>query len=122
MSNVHNATECEPTSLESLLFLAEQGNHTAIDLFHQLGRFMGIGIVSVIHGFNPQYIIIGGRLATAQVWLTSSMNEVIESRSMSYPRSQLSVQFSQLNARSTLLGACSFVITKFFASTKITRE
>lgn len=109
-------------SLEYLIDQAEAGNDQVVGLFKQLGHDIGVGLVGVIHSFNPQHIIIGGRLVAAERWIKPTINAVIESRAMTYPRSQLTVEFSRLTTRSTILGACSFVIAKFFASTKITTD
>jgi predicted NBD/HSP70 family sugar kinase len=108
-------------TLEALMAKAEQRNPQALELFNELGRNIGVGLVSVIHSFNPQHIIIGGRLAAAQKWIEHALTQVIQQRTMTYPLTQLQVQFSQLETRSTLLGACFFVISKFIASTKVTQ-
>jgi glucokinase-like ROK family protein len=108
--------------LEAILLLAGQGDQGALKLFERLGHYMGVGVVNIINGFNPQFIVIGGRLAEAEAWLKKPMLEALERRSLSYPRAQLTIEFSRLGIRSTLLGACSFAITKFFASTKISVE
>jgi glucokinase-like ROK family protein len=108
--------------MDTLLGLAEEGDAAVIGLFERLGHFLGIGVVNIINGFNPELIIIGGRLAEACQWLRPPMLHSMEGRSLPYPREQLQVEFSQLGSRSAVLGACSFAITKFFASTKVSVE
>ncbi|CAG7647601.1 ROK family protein [Paenibacillus allorhizosphaerae] len=109
-------------SVETLIRLAEEGDLAAIECFERLGRYLGIGIVNIINSFNPELIVIGGRLAEAERWLRGAVHEVVERRSLPYPRAQLQVQFSALGAGATVLGACSFAIGKFFASTKVSVE
>ncbi|WP_284641500.1 ROK family transcriptional regulator [Paenibacillus silviterrae] len=101
--------------VDALLQLAADGEPAAIEAFGRLGRYLGIGMVNIINGFNPESIVIGGRLATAEAWLKEPIREVIESRSLPYPRASLKVQFSSLGMRSTVLGVCSLAITRFFA-------
>ncbi|WP_166244947.1 ROK family transcriptional regulator [Paenibacillus turpanensis] len=108
--------------VDQLIRLAEEGDAKALALFDRLGRYLGIGIVNIINAFNPPAIIIGGRLAQAEAWLKQPLLEVVERRSLPYPRAQLEVQFSELGVRSTVLGACSFAISKFFSSTKVSVE
>lgn len=105
--------------LQQLLELAEKQDPQAIKLFERLGSYLGIGLVNIMNVFNPEQIIIGGQLSHAEAWLTGPMNEVIQKRSLPYPREKLTVQFSALGSRSTVLGACSFAITNFFSSTKV---
>ncbi|MDQ1910260.1 ROK family transcriptional regulator [Paenibacillus sp. GD4] len=101
--------------VDALLQLASDGEPAAIEAFGRLGRYLGIGMVNIINGFNPESIVIGGRLATAEAWLKEPIREVIESRSLPYPRASLKVQFSSLGMRSTVLGVCSLSISRFFA-------
>jgi glucokinase-like ROK family protein len=112
----------ERIDMEALLSLAEEGNEAVIKLFAQVGHFLGVGVVNIINGFNPERIIIGGRLAEAAQWLRPSMLQSMEERSLPYPRERLQVEFSQLGSRSAVLGACSFAISKFFVSTKVSVE
>lgn len=111
----------EDITVEALLKLADEGDAEAVRLFERLAYYLSAGIVSIINGFNPESIIIGGRLADAQKWLRGPMLEALEKRSLPYPRAQLNVQFSELGIRATILGACSFAITKFFASAELNR-
>jgi glucokinase-like ROK family protein len=108
--------------METLLTLAEAEDPTVVKLFERLGHFLGVGVVNIINGFNPELIIVGGRLAEAGQWLRPTMLQSMNARSLPYPRERLQVEFSQLGSRSAVLGACSFAITKFFASTKVSVE
>jgi glucokinase-like ROK family protein len=103
-------------TLENLLNMADEGNQKAIVLFEQLGKYLSVGVVNIINSLNPQMIIIGGRLAEAEQWLSKPLLERMNERSLPYPRKQLHVQFSELGIESTVLGACSFAISAFFAS------
>jgi predicted NBD/HSP70 family sugar kinase len=77
---------------------------------------LSVGVVNIINSLNPEMIIIGGRLAEAEKWLSKPLLECMDERSLPYPRDQLHVQFSELGIKSTVLGACSFAISAFFAS------
>ncbi|MDF2959075.1 MAG: family transcriptional regulator [Paenibacillus sp.] len=113
----------EPSmDLESLARRAGEGEQGAIELFEQTGRYLGIGLVNVINCFNPELIIIGGSMVKAKDWLLPPILSVMEKRSLPFPRAQLSIEFSGLGGRSTLLGAASFAISGFFASTKVIVE
>jgi glucokinase-like ROK family protein len=106
-------------TLEKLLNMADEGNQKAIELFAQLGKYLSVGVVNIINSLNPEMIVIGGRLAEAEKWLSKPLLECMHERSLPYPRDQLHVQFSELGIQSTVLGACSFAIQAFFASNKI---
>ncbi|KRF01776.1 ROK family protein [Paenibacillus sp. Soil766] len=108
--------------LASLLTKAESGDAGVIKLFERLGYYLGVGVVNIINGYNPEFIILGGRLAGGEKWLMRPLLDLLEKRSLPHPRKQLKVEFSELRDRSTVLGAASFAVTKFFASTTVSVE
>jgi glucokinase-like ROK family protein len=83
-------------TIEQLLNMADEGNQKAIELFEQLGKYLSVGVVNIINSLNPEMIIIGGRLAEAEQWLSKPLLECMNERSLPYPRDQLHVQFSEL--------------------------
>lgn len=109
----------EPAQLDTLLARAEAGDKTVIALFERLGYYLGVGVVNIINGYNPEFIILGGRLAGAEKWLMKPLLDLLEKRSLPHPRKLLNVEFSRLSDRSTVLGASSFAVAKFFASTTV---
>ncbi len=42
---------------------ARRGDRLALEVIHEAGRWLGLGLVSVIHLFNPQVIVMGGSVA-----------------------------------------------------------
>ncbi|TDF96367.1 ROK family transcriptional regulator [Paenibacillus piri] len=108
--------------VETLIQRAAEGEAEAVELFERMGRYLGIGLVNVINSFNPELIIIGGSIVNAKKWLLPPILQVMEKRSLPFPRAQLRIEFSELQGRSTLLGAASFAISRFFASTKVSVE
>ncbi|RTE08453.1 ROK family transcriptional regulator [Paenibacillus whitsoniae] len=108
--------------LDGLLARAADGEAAVIRLFERLGYYLGVGVVNIINAYNPSYIILGGRLAKGEKWLMKPLLEAVERRSLPHPRAGLRVEFSGLGDRSTVLGAASFAVAKFFASTTVTVE
>ncbi|MCD1258639.1 ROK family transcriptional regulator [Paenibacillus athensensis] len=108
------------TELEALLRLAEGGDETAIGLFERLGYYLGVGVGSIVNGYNPELVVLGGRLAAAERWLLRPLLAQLERRSLRLARSGVTVRFAELGDRSTVLGASSFAIAGFFASSSVT--
>ncbi|WP_248925253.1 ROK family transcriptional regulator [Paenibacillus hamazuiensis] len=104
--------------VETLISRAREGNTDAVQLFSRLGHYLGVGLVGIANSFNPELIIIGGRLTEAAPWLEKPMHEALEQRLLPFPRKELQVRFSSLGARSAVLGASSFAISTFLASIK----
>jgi len=105
--------------LETLLLRAQAGEETALQVLANHGRYLGIGLVNIINSLNPDSIVIGGKIAQAEPWLSAAMHEVVNRRSLPYPRAKLTIQFSELQGKATVRGACSIAISRFFSSTKV---
>lgn len=106
-------------TLAHLVTLADEGHHEVINLFNQVGEYIGLGLTTIINTFNPELIVIGNRMTSAEKWLINPITRVVENRSLAYSRKQLRIQFSGLNMHSAVFGAVSFAIDDFFANTRI---
>lgn len=101
-------------SLESLIHQAEKGNESTIKLFEQIGDYIGVGINNIINTFNPEQIIIGNRMASAQQWLSKSLKSRVINQAMDFHQQDLKLNFSELTTHSSALGAAAFSIENFF--------
>jgi glucokinase-like ROK family protein len=119
LENARTIMSDSTITLDKLTKKAKDGDLIAIQLFDRLGLHLGIGLVNLINSFNPNRIIIGGSLASAQELFHDSLLNAVQNRSTPYPRSNLEIIFTPLGMRSTVLGACSFAIRKFFSSNQV---
>ena len=62
-----------------MLSRAESGDAKVIALFERLGYYLGVGVVNIINGYNPEFIILGGRLAGGEKWLMKPLLELLRS-------------------------------------------
>jgi len=105
-------------SLESLMVLAENGDEKTLTLFNQIGDYIGVGINNIINTFNPEQIIIGNRMASAQKWLNESIKARITNQAMAFHQKDLNLNFSELTTHSSALGAIAFTIEHFIKHEK----
>lgn len=68
--------------VDALLALAQSGNSTAVQIFDQAGRILGIGIATLINLFNPKKIIISGEGTREGDFLFVPMKESIQQNTM----------------------------------------
>ena len=55
---------------------AQDGDEKMLALFEALGRWLGLGIASVVNTFEPQYVVIGGGLSRAsELFLETAREE-----------------------------------------------
>lgn len=84
--------------------LAEKRNKKAIKIFEELGKNLGLGIVNLIHIFDPQAIILGGGVTLAKKFFEKEMRKTIREFiiSKSY---KTKILFSNLGRFGGALGA-----------------
>ena len=57
---------------------ATQGDVIALEVVQEAGRWLGLGLVNIIHMFNPQVIVTGGSVAQLGDLIFDPAREVIE--------------------------------------------
>jgi glucokinase len=92
---------------------AQQGDRLALEIIREGGRFLGLGIVSLLHLFNPEIVVIGGGVSNVGELLFTPMREVIREYCIdpSYWQS-LRIEQAALGENVSIFGAASLVLTQ----------
>jgi glucokinase len=91
---------------------AEAGDETAIEVWNEVGMYVGIAAAGLIQALSPQVIIIGGGIARAGRFLIDPIRRTVEARALLIPASTCRLELSPLGDDAGLLGAISLVIEK----------
>lgn len=90
---------------------AQAGDPVAIELFRQAGFYIGIGIVNLLHIFNPSLVVIGGSVTKAGDLLFESIRATVRQRAMaSYYWENTPILPATLGDDVGLLGAVALVL------------
>jgi len=90
---------------------AQAGDPVAIELFRQAGFYIGVGIVNLLHLFNPSLIVIGGSVAKAGALLFEPIRATVRERAMaSYYWENTPIVPATLGDDVGLLGAVALVV------------
>ncbi|RTR36179.1 ROK family protein [Robertmurraya yapensis] len=106
----------DSAELDNLLELAESGDEIAIQQFEHIGEYLAVGINNIINIFNPEQIIIGNRMASAERWLKNALEKRMLARTLWFQQRDLEINFSELSTHSAALGITAFVVENFFNS------
>ncbi len=92
---------------------AAKGNALAIELIERAGYMVGLGIVSLMHLFNPQIIVIGGGVTKTGDLLFAPMRQAVREHTMD-PMYYQDVPIVQaaLGDNVALIGAAALVTTQ----------
>lgn len=102
--------------LEHLVKLAETGDRKTIQLFNDIGRYLGMGINNIINIFNPEIVIIGNRMKLAKNWIENPINDWVNNKTLWFNKKELNISFSEVFTSSTALGAVALTIENFINS------
>lgn len=93
---------------------AHEGDPLAVKLFARAGRILGCGIVSLLHTFNPQIVVIGGGVADgAGDLLFGPMRQAIQKHAIDVSYwDQLVIAPAALGENVSIIGAAALAARK----------
>jgi glucokinase-like ROK family protein len=101
-------------SYEIIIQAAQEGDALARNTLHAMSEALGAGVVNLVNAFDPEAIILGGRLALAGDPLFNSLREVVARCTMVSDLRQVRVLQSALHTDAPVIGAFSLVLRELF--------
>lgn len=96
----------EEITLDDILGALKEEDVLAIEVTEQIGSVLGKAIAGLINIFNPEIVVIGGRLAIAKDYLMLPVMSAINKYSLIMVSKDTSVVFSKLGQKAGPIGAC----------------
>ena len=96
----------EEISLDEIIDAVKDEDVLAIEAIEITGRELGRAIAGLINIFNPELVVIGGRLAVAKDYLMLPIMGAINKYSLIVVSKDTILKFSKLGTRGGALGAC----------------
>jgi glucokinase len=86
------------------------GDPLAQRIWGETTTMLGAGIVSIIHAFNPQLVVMGGGVTRAGDLLFEPVRRVVEGRAMPWLRDAVRIVPAELGERTGILGAVAVAL------------
>ena len=83
----------------------KKGDEAAIEIFHHIGRYIGIGLASTINLLNISLVIIGGGISQAHPLLFDTALKVIRQRALPYIANLVELRKAAFTKDSGIIGA-----------------
>jgi len=117
-SVLNTMTNGDPDQLEPELIIeaANRGDQFAINVLSEIGINLGKGIAILIQIFNPELIILEGKIAEAKQFITTPIQQSINTYCMIQLKERTTISLSQLGPNSSLLGSTVAVVNNVFKS------
>lgn len=107
--NYHSAYECQ-IDAKIVVQAAKRGVPEALAIMKDASEALGIGLVNIIHIFNPDRIVLGGGLTQIENSLfLEPAQEIVRTRAMSAPRNAAKVELADLGGDVGLIGAGALI-------------
>jgi glucokinase-like ROK family protein len=78
-------------SIALVVQAAAAGDAVALEALQRIGRWLGIGIASLLNALNPALVVLGGALSGAAEFLLPPVNEEIQARALRWNRETVRV-------------------------------
>jgi len=85
--------------------LAHDGDPLAREVIAEAGRWLGIGIVTLVNIFNPELVIIGGGASAAGDLMLDPAREVLAERGLPPNRQMVRVVLADFGSEAGMMGA-----------------
>jgi len=85
--------------------LAHDGDPLARDVIAEAGRWLGIGIVTLVNTFNPELVIVGGGASAAGDLMLDPAREVLSERGLPPNRQMVRVVLAHFGSEAGMMGA-----------------
>jgi N-acetylglucosamine repressor len=99
---------------ELVVDAASKGDQYAINLLSEIGMNLGKGIAVLIQLYNPELIILGGRVAEAKEYITTPIQQSLNIYCMAQLREKTSIVISELGQKVGIMGAVAMVMENIF--------
>ncbi|MDP8932981.1 MAG: ROK family protein, partial [Cyanobacteriota bacterium] len=99
---IRRETDLEPLQLANL---AKYGDVKALEFWRNYGRYLGIGLASLIYVLTPEAIIIGGGISAGAEFFLPQVREEIERRVLPSSREDLQLLVAELGNQAGMVGA-----------------
>jgi glucokinase-like ROK family protein len=96
--------------LEHILHAAAQGEPAILDALNEVGRYLGIGIASLVNTFNPSLVVLGGALSIAGPFVLPRAQEEVKARAMPAIRQNVKITWSAFRFDACVIGAVTLIL------------
>ncbi len=88
---------------------AQAGIPLARTIITSAAEAIGVGLVNIIHIFNPEVIILGGGVTQMGAILIEPALRIVQERAMAVPRDAVRIVLAELGANTGLVGAGALI-------------
>ena len=93
-------------TLDDILNAVNEEDVLAIEVIEQIGTTLGRVIAGLINLFNPELVVIGGKLASAKDYFMLPIKTAVQKHSLNIISQDTTIKLTKLGDRCGSIGAC----------------
>ena len=102
-------------AVDAVLLEAAAGSDVALAALDHVGRWLGIGLASLVNLLNPRLVVLGGRFARIHPYVTRALHAELDRRTLPAARMLVTVVPTSLGVDGPLLGAAELALEPLLA-------
>jgi glucokinase len=104
--SVLSSNDLEPATVFAA---AAGGDAVARACVHRFTDVLGAGVVSLVHAYDPDVVVIGGGVSASADQFLPRLRDYVSLRAWTYPKGRVRIEVSELGDGAALVGAAEFV-------------
>jgi len=112
--NTLSESEIENIEPQVVIDAANRGDQYAINILSNTGEKLGKGIATLVQLFNPELIILSGKIAAANEYITIPIQQAINTYCMTQLKDIVTVERSRLGADAGAKGIAHITFERYF--------
>lgn len=96
----------EKITLDDILKAIKEEDVLAIEVIEEIGATLGRGLAGLINIFNPEVVIIGGKLAVGGDYLMLNVRSTVKKLAQNIVNQDTTIKFSKLGREAAPIGDC----------------
>src|SRR5690606_1408476 len=112
--NTLSESEIENIEPQVVIDAANRGDQYAINILSNTGEKLGKGIATLVQLFNPELIILSGKIAAANEYITIPIQQAINTYCMTQLKDSVTVERSRLGADAGPKGIAHITFERYF--------
>ena len=102
-------------AVDAVLLEAAAGSGVALAALDHVGRWLGIGLASLVNLLNPRLVVLGGRFARIHPYVRQALHAELDRRTLPAARMLVTVVPTSLGVDGPLLGAAELALEPLLA-------
>lgn len=98
---------------EEVFVAARQGDDLASSLVRNVGRYIGYGVVNLVHAYDPDVVVLSNIMTGGGELMLQSIRETVHERVFAGLRDKVNIQYSQYEGDLILYGGAAVAIDRF---------